>query len=138
MCINKDLIMKYYELDTVFTFGKYKGKSIGEVLEINSLYINWCITKLDHFYIANDTIQVLSEESESFSISQEERTILDEKLKVFQEQCDEKAEQRSKYEESKPSYGRYSGSYAQDEMGYSDDVIDSAFDGDPDMYWNID
>lgn len=35
-------------------------------------------------------------------------------------------------------YGAYAGSYAQDVMGYSDDVIDDAFEGDPDNYWNID
>ena len=35
-------------------------------------------------------------------------------------------------------YGEYEGSYAQDVMGYSDDVINDAFDGDPDAYWNID
>lgn len=28
--------------------------------------------------------------------------------------------------------------YAQDEMGYSDDDIDTIFDGDPDAYWNVD
>ena len=37
-----------------------------------------------------------------------------------------------------PSYNGYGGSYAQDEMGYSDDDIDTIFDGDPDAYWNID
>ena len=36
------------------------------------------------------------------------------------------------------SYGKYAGTYAQDVEGYSDDVIDDAFDGDPDAYWNID
>ena len=35
-------------------------------------------------------------------------------------------------------YGKYAGTYAQDVAGYSDDVIDDAFDGDPDAYWNID
>ena len=35
-------------------------------------------------------------------------------------------------------YGEYAGTYAQDVEGYSDDVIDDAFDGDPDAYWNID
>ena len=35
-------------------------------------------------------------------------------------------------------YGKYRGSYAQDEMGYSDDDIDTIFDGDPLAYWNID
>lgn len=36
------------------------------------------------------------------------------------------------------TYNKYNGSYAQDEMGYSDDDIDTIFDGDPDAYWNID
>lgn len=36
------------------------------------------------------------------------------------------------------NYGEYAGTYAQDVMGYSDDVINDAFDGEPDAYWNID
>ena len=36
------------------------------------------------------------------------------------------------------NYGEYAGSYAQDVEGYSDDVINDAFDGDPEAYWNID
>jgi hypothetical protein len=36
------------------------------------------------------------------------------------------------------SYEKYRGSYAQDEMSYSDDDIDTIFDGDPDAYWNTD
>ena len=36
------------------------------------------------------------------------------------------------------TYERYNGSYAQDEMGYSDDDIDTIFDGNPSAYWNID
>ena len=38
----------------------------------------------------------------------------------------------------RPTYDRYKGSYAQDEMGYSDEEIDTIFDGDPLAYWNID
>ena len=41
-------------------------------------------------------------------------------------------------EDNESTYDRYNGSYAQDEMGYSDDDIDTIFDGDPDAYWNID
>lgn len=37
-----------------------------------------------------------------------------------------------------PHYGEYAGTYAQDVAGYSDDVINDAFDGEPDAYWNID
>lgn len=43
------------------------------------------------------------------------------------------------WERSEPAtYNRYNGTYAQDEMGYSDDDIDTIFDGDPSAYWNID
>lgn len=38
----------------------------------------------------------------------------------------------------RPTYEKYAGTYAQDEMGYSDDDIDTIFDGEPDAYWNID
>jgi hypothetical protein len=41
------------------------------------------------------------------------------------------------YEETH-TYSRYAGSYAQYEAGFSDEEIDTIFDGDPDMYWNID
>ena len=41
------------------------------------------------------------------------------------------------YEFERPTYGRYAGSYAQDEAGYSDDDIDTIFEGDPSAYWNI-
>ena len=35
-------------------------------------------------------------------------------------------------------YGDFAGTYAQDVAGFSDDVINDAFDGKPDAYWNID
>ena len=35
-------------------------------------------------------------------------------------------------------YGEYARTYAQDIAGLSDDVINDAFDGEPDAYWNID
>ena len=35
-------------------------------------------------------------------------------------------------------YGEYAGYYAQDVEGYSDDIIDDVFEGDPEAYWNID
>lgn len=45
------------------------------------------------------------------------------------------------YEDSfseRNTYNRYNGSWAQDVEGYSDDDIDTIFDGEPDAYWNID
>ena len=46
-------------------------------------------------------------------------------------------ENRNTHEE-KPKYGEFEGTYAQSVMGFSDDVINDAFDGEPDAYWNID
>lgn len=45
------------------------------------------------------------------------------------------------YEDSfseRNTYNRYNGSWAQDVEGYSDDDIDTIYDGEPDAYWNID
>lgn len=50
----------------------------------------------------------------------------------------EEMDEDDTYDDYGTHYGEYAGSYAQDVMGYSDDVIDDAFEGDPDMYWNID
>ena len=48
----------------------------------------------------------------------------------YKECCDDSNEE--------PTYDRYQDSYVQGEMGYSDDDIDTIFDGEPDAYWNID
>ena len=37
-----------------------------------------------------------------------------------------------------PSYEDHNNSYAQEYGGYSDQEINNIFDGDPDLYWNID
>ena len=51
---------------------------------------------------------------------------------AFNEICEGKmCEDESHFEE-------FTGSYAQDVMGYSDEIINDAFDGDPEAYWNID
>lgn len=65
---------------------------------------------------------------------------------VYLHDLNPKLERCGKYrilnEEPEPQYGshygEYAGTYAQDAAGYSDDVINDAFDGEPDAYWNID
>lgn len=49
--------------------------------------------------------------------------------------CSDNISERNDYD---THYGEFAGSYAQDVEGYSDDVINDAFEGDPDNYWNID
>lgn len=44
---------------------------------------------------------------------------------------------KSSYHE-RETYNEYNGSYAQDIENLSDQFINEVFDGDPDLYWNID
>ncbi len=53
------------------------------------------------------------------------------------EDCDKEYDDYNIYQ-NEQTFDRYNGSYAQDEMEYSDDDIDTIFDGDPAAYWNID
>ena len=74
----------------------------------------------------------------------EERGIWDETSSIYRDIFDyEDGDEYEDYDDyssdnEEPTYDRYNGSYAQDEMGYSDDDIDTIFDGEPDAYWNID
>lgn len=40
--------------------------------------------------------------------------------------------------EDDKAYDDYEGSYVQDFLGWNDQDIDDVFEGDPDLYWNID
>ena len=44
--------MKFYDLDDVFTFGKYEGLTIAEVYEKDSKYIKYCEENIDEFYVS--------------------------------------------------------------------------------------
>ena len=91
----------------------------------------WGVIKLsgeDLFSCIYDNIKLISEGIFILEIDGKE-----EKVNIYPKR---KSNFHSSYE--RPTYDRYSGSYAQDEMGYSDDDIDTIFDGDPSAYWNID
>lgn len=69
----------------------------------------------------------------------------DEKSSVYRDiydddydECEDDDYENYLAEQDEPTYDKYNGSYAQDVMGYSDDDIDTIFDGNPDAYWNID
>ena len=44
--------MKFYDLDDVFTFGKYEGLTIAEVYEKDPKYIKYCEDNIDEFYVS--------------------------------------------------------------------------------------
>lgn len=130
--------MKFYTLDTEFTFGKYKGKTVKEVLELHPNYIDWCAINLDHFYISDETITEIKDIRPYFTITEEGKQKLVDKYSTWEnEQEQDDYDDYDEYDR-RESYGQYAGSYAQDVEGLSDDFINDVLDGDPDAYWNID
>jgi hypothetical protein len=63
--------MKFYNLDTEFTFGKFEGKTLSEVVELQPSYLNWCSTNLDHFYISDEVLEEISTIKPDFHLTQE-------------------------------------------------------------------
>lgn len=123
--------MKFYTLDTEFTFGKYEGKTVKEVLELQPNYLDWCAINLDHFYISDEIITEIKEIKPDFTISEEGKQKLADKYSTWENEQEQ--DTYDDYDDYSPSYEKYGGAY-----GYDDDTIDNAFEGDPENYWNID
>lgn len=127
--------MKFYEIDTVFQFGKYDGKTLLYVAKMDPWYIEWCILNLDHFFVSDDVVKVIEELTSDYRFSQVAKEKLKDKLESW--------EHRDQYRyyndrDLETTFGKYAGWYAQDVEGWSDQDIDDVFGGDPDAYWNID
>ncbi|MBD5422724.1 MAG: hypothetical protein HDR49_06830 [Bacteroides sp.] len=132
VCILESLSDKY-------NFGKYKGLTLADSLELNPSYVEWCVkhcTGVD-FILTDVAVEELRIAYPTFYMDNlfEERR--KEKMDecVYYDDCD--SDGYYDFEESQ-SYDRYLGSWAQDVEYYSDDDIDTIFDGDPSAYWNID
>lgn len=123
--------MKFYTLDTEFTFGKFEGKTVREVLELQPTYLDWCAINLDHFYITEETITEIKEIKPDFTITEEGKQKLEDKYSSWENE--QQQDDYDDYDDYSSSYEKYGGAY-----GYDDDTIDSAFEGDPENYWNID
>jgi hypothetical protein len=144
--------MKFYYIDTQFTFGKYSGKTVREALEIQPSYIDWCAINLDHFYISDDVIDTIKSTKPDFVLSEQGM----QKLRDKYEKCEQEKQKQEKPKQEKCKetrdysdfsypfgkygnhYDEYAGTYAQEVAGFSDELIDDVFEGDPDAYWNID
>ena len=136
--------MAYFEhMDDEFDFGKYKGLSLSDVMDINPEYIIWCMLNISNnrycrFIISDEAMEELKAIYINFPVIRRIEDIRENyMLSDYYSNTDEMRYDNESLIESS-TYDRYSGSYAQDEMGYSDDEIDTIFDGDPNAYWNID
>lgn len=52
-----------YGLNEVFTFGKYRGKSISEVLEANPKYLEWAIENVSNFTLDEKALDLLRQKT---------------------------------------------------------------------------
>ena len=110
-------------------------------------YIYWCINTIPNFGLNKEVIKQVSELYPNYIITEKFKNHvgdIDEfdDLYNFLENDDINDEDYEAWNDysynEEPTYDKYNGSWAQDEMGYSDDDIDTIFDGEPDAYWNID
>ena len=141
-----------------FNFGKHIGETLSDVIERDPSYVYWCANTIPEFSINYEIILEIGKLFPGFIISQDfiEKVCdyyeLPDEIELYQAYFNRfmKIESFEEDEYSNdddfwddwqnetPSYERYSGSWAQDVEGYSDDDIDTVFDGDPLAYWNID
>lgn len=59
--------MKFYDIDTEFTFGKYEGKTIQEVFEKDPKYIDFCFNNIDEFYVSPEVLKELRQMDPKFA-----------------------------------------------------------------------
>ena len=97
------------------------------------------ITKFDSYYLVSKNGKYGALDNFGRVIFPCEFENIESIYEEFEAQENSKRHRRSSrfYNESQ-HYSEYAGSYAQDEMGYSDEDINTIFEGDPDAYWTID
>lgn len=120
--------MKIYQLESQFTFGKFSGKKMSDVLVEQPSYISWCLINLDHFLIWSDTLSQILVACPNFKLSIEAQAAL---VKKTDEYFEEQDNANDRYEESRSN--RLNRLDPTDYTHYNDDL-------DPDQqseeFWN--
>jgi hypothetical protein len=129
---------KIYSISTELNFGKFKGFSLKMILETQSNYINFCVLKLDHFCISNETLDDIKKIKPLFTLSQEEENVNSNKLKKwFAEETEYK---NNKQQDGQSKYDFDYASHENDlmDLGYSEDYYNDDLDLDQqdEMFYN--
>lgn len=142
------MIQVFLEISDVFKFGRYRGLSLSDVLDLNPDYIKWCMYNVSFpFWLSEKVLQEIERVYPSFLITQQfacrrmivksgtnENNNAEMDEVVFNSEFDGDIECVAR----KRGDEKYVGTYVQDVMGWSDEEIDDVLDGEPDAYWNID
>lgn len=83
--------MKFYNLDTEFTFGIFEGKSLLEILELELSYVEWCAINLDHFFISESVIEEIKAIKPEFELSDEGKQELNTKYATYEKNVAERS-----------------------------------------------
>lgn len=126
--------MIFFEsLTNRFSFGKYRGRTLVDVIEDHPKYFYWCINNIDFF--SQKVIGQIWRVFPDFVIHINfENHILE--SEDYDDNWDSDDEE-SFYCRGE-TYDNYHGTYAQDVAGWSDQNIEDVLERDPDAYWNID
>lgn len=60
--------MKFYDVESKFTFGKYEGKTIAEVFQKDPKYIDYCFNNIDEFYVSPEVMKELKSLNRDYTI----------------------------------------------------------------------
>ena len=147
--------MKIYSISSIdkkFTFGRLKGLTFEEVLSWCPSYIDNCLLYYPNFYISKLVIQQIQDLFPDYIIPKIAEEHIANCCFADDDELDNDELEDNEWEsdnvefdidddynnQTLRTYDCYNGSWAQDVEGYSDDDIDTIFDGDPNAYWNID
>lgn len=119
--------MKFYDLSTVFTFGKYQGKIVKQILDIQPTYIEWCATTLDHFCISDRVIEEIKAIKPDFTLS-------DEAIKKMVEKHSSWENEQETFEDYDEDYDDRNADYNQTDWSNYDDGLD--MDQQSIEFWN--
>jgi hypothetical protein len=121
--------MKFYDVDSEFTFGKYEGKTIREVFEKDPKYIDFCFNNIDEFYVSPAVLRELRDMDPKYALPSEKDEANDDVLESFLEDTEELAEFEENFKEEEDGFG-----WDDDlDLGAGDDFDDyQSFDEDDD------
>lgn len=136
--------MEFYELDTEFTFGKYQGKTLEEVFEIDPAFIDYCLINHEHFNLSDDILEELKELNPDFQFSEEALDKREDKFAKWEEGDGDEVDDEHFYSEEFESFDEFEeddavgGSSGKKNSDYSEDDADEFGDEFDEDYLNDD
>lgn len=134
--------MKFYDIDSIFTFGKYEGETLAEVFEKDPKYIKYCEDNIDDFYISPDVLKELrssSRDNKLLTANLDEMT--DEELRDFMndmndiDEFDEsKLEEDFDWEEGENMFADEEEDIFDEDEFYDEEGFDEPYDDPYDRY----